>query len=245
METSLGRGYSINEDFAITDFYSPPSSVIDEIDEPEEDSFYPEDGEQDEQLCIVPDPETNLPDSFLEHINTLTLSESSINQYKEKLMKKIISGTDLSTSKSSTLKVIPTGTTPPPTPQNPYRLFMPPSSLASSTTTITSTAAPTATMTNFQSTTINNQLPISSSRNNDTLLRTWPLTDSNNEIRSNNLLFSRPMENSLKTAASTNHSSLMSSTCIGRYFTDHRQLSDTNSRPSTSKQAKHFLEGLR
>lgn len=75
METSLGRGYSINEDFGMTDFYSPPSSVIDEIDEHEDDVLYPEDGEQDESSLTVSTTDTALPESLLEDINKLTLSK--------------------------------------------------------------------------------------------------------------------------------------------------------------------------
>ena len=30
MDTALGRGYSNNEESAMTDFYSPPSSIADE-----------------------------------------------------------------------------------------------------------------------------------------------------------------------------------------------------------------------
>ena len=44
METALGCGYSINDESALTDFYSPPSTIADE----EEELFYPEE-EQDEE----------------------------------------------------------------------------------------------------------------------------------------------------------------------------------------------------
>lgn len=44
METALGCGYSINEESALTDFYSPPTSIIDE--EEEEELFYPEEEEE-------------------------------------------------------------------------------------------------------------------------------------------------------------------------------------------------------
>jgi hypothetical protein len=44
METALGCGYSINDESALTDFYSPPSSIANE----EEDLFYPEEEEEEE-----------------------------------------------------------------------------------------------------------------------------------------------------------------------------------------------------
>ena len=76
METSLGRGYSIHEDFGLTDFYSPPSSIIDEIDEQEDDIFYAEEEEHDEKLSIVPTQDPTLPSSLIEEINHLNLSKS-------------------------------------------------------------------------------------------------------------------------------------------------------------------------
>ena len=45
METALGRGYSINDESGLTDFYSPPSSIVDEDEEQDDDLFYPEDAE--------------------------------------------------------------------------------------------------------------------------------------------------------------------------------------------------------
>ena len=37
METALGRGYSINDESGLTDFYSPPSSIVDEDEEQDDD----------------------------------------------------------------------------------------------------------------------------------------------------------------------------------------------------------------
>lgn len=75
METSLGRGYSIHEDFGLTDFYSPPSSVIDDIDEHEDDHLNPEDEEHDEQNSTVPSQDPTLPSSLIDEINSLNLSK--------------------------------------------------------------------------------------------------------------------------------------------------------------------------
>lgn len=75
METSLGRGYSIHEDFGLTDFYSPPSSVIDDIDEHEDDVLYPEDEEHDEQNSTVPSQDPTLPSSLIDEINSLNISK--------------------------------------------------------------------------------------------------------------------------------------------------------------------------
>jgi len=60
METVLGRGYSVNDESALTDFYSPPSSVVDE----DEDIFYPEDEEEIEQLPTINIEESNLEDDI-------------------------------------------------------------------------------------------------------------------------------------------------------------------------------------
>ena len=76
MEASLGRGYSIHEDFGVTDFYSPPSSLIDETEEQDDDLFYPEDEEHNEQPSIVPTQETILPSSLIEEISLMNLSKS-------------------------------------------------------------------------------------------------------------------------------------------------------------------------
>lgn len=60
METALGCGYSINEESALTDFYSPPTSIIDE--EEEEDLFYPE--EEDIPSTFEPISQTDLRDQL-------------------------------------------------------------------------------------------------------------------------------------------------------------------------------------
>ena len=76
METSLGRGYSIHEDFGLTDFYSPPSSVIDDIDEHDDDHLNAEDEEHDEQISTVPSQDPTLPSSLIDEINSLNLSKN-------------------------------------------------------------------------------------------------------------------------------------------------------------------------
>ena len=58
METALGCGYSINEESALTDFYSPPTSIIDE----EEDLFYPE--EEDIPSTFEPISQIDLRDQL-------------------------------------------------------------------------------------------------------------------------------------------------------------------------------------
>lgn len=50
METTLGCGYLINDESAITDFYSPPSSITDE----NEDFVYPEDDDDhDDEIELI------------------------------------------------------------------------------------------------------------------------------------------------------------------------------------------------
>lgn len=66
METVLGRGYSINDEFGITDFYSPPSSIADQDEEQDDDLFYPEE-EHDE----------------VEVTDNMILSSSSINEIND------------------------------------------------------------------------------------------------------------------------------------------------------------------
>jgi hypothetical protein len=74
METSLGRGYSLHEESGLTDFYSPPSSIIDE----DEEFSYPEDEEveEEEDLSIV-------------STNNITLSSSSVNEIKSMNLRKL------------------------------------------------------------------------------------------------------------------------------------------------------------
>ncbi|CAF4704324.1 unnamed protein product, partial [Rotaria magnacalcarata] len=63
METVLGRGYSINEEFGLTDFYSPPSSIIDQNEEKDDDLFYAEEETNEIQLT-----------------DNIILSSSSVNE---------------------------------------------------------------------------------------------------------------------------------------------------------------------
>ena len=75
METSLGHGYLTHEDFGLTDFYSPPSSVVDDADEHDDDLSYPEDDEHDQRIAILPSQDPTLPSSLIDEINCLNLSK--------------------------------------------------------------------------------------------------------------------------------------------------------------------------
>ncbi|CAF2404231.1 unnamed protein product [Rotaria sp. Silwood2] len=100
METVLGRGYSINEEFGITDFYSPPSSVIDQDEEQEDDLFYHQDENNEVELT-----------------NNLILSSSPVNEIADTNSKDWL--------KPLPLKLMSIETTPPPTPLMPRRLLDP------------------------------------------------------------------------------------------------------------------------
>ena len=86
METTLGRGYSMNEDFGVADFYSPPSSIVDELEELDDDLFYPGDEAQegDEQQQQQPpqqqqqpfSSDTPLPLTLVDEMSSLNLSKS-------------------------------------------------------------------------------------------------------------------------------------------------------------------------
>jgi len=97
METVLGRGYSINDESGLTDFYSPPSSIVDEDEEHDDDLFYPE-----EEVELVDNP---------------TLPTSSIIETSETNSENGFS--------SLSLKLLPAEPTPPPTPLVPRRSFDP------------------------------------------------------------------------------------------------------------------------
>ncbi|UJR21016.1 hypothetical protein I4U23_024116 [Adineta vaga] len=96
METALGRGYSINDESGLTDFYSPPSSIVDEDEEQDDDLFYPEE---------------------VEPVDELTFSSSSINETNETNLK--------SGFNSLPLKLMSVEATPPPTPLVPRRFYDP------------------------------------------------------------------------------------------------------------------------
>lgn len=214
MEASLGRGYSIHEDFGVTDFYSPPSSLIDETEEQDDDLFYPEDEEHSEQPSIVPTQETILPSSLIEEISSMNLSESFIDSAR------LHSSLPIDALKSPSLKLISTGSTPPPTPLVSYRPFIPASS--------------TATTTSFPTMTMNTHLPVSPPRSTAINLNNWSLGTSTTEIRNSSALFSRPVDSTPKTATAAS-SGLLTPTSIDRYFASQRRLSDSTSRSSTSK----------
>lgn len=234
METSLGRGYSINEDFGMTDFYSPPSSVIDEIDEHEDDVLYPEDGEQDESSLTVSTTDTALPESLLEDINKLTLI------------------TERSHTKSTPLKLLPTGSTPPPTPLVLCRPFLPsnlttttttPSAMTSMTSTPSSSSSSSAstvstmriTQPDSTSLNVNNLLPISSIRNNNNASpKIWHMAGSTADVRnSTNLSFSSSSNNLLKTNTSTSNLNHLTTTNMDFYFTGNHSLADSQPRSSS------------
>ena len=217
MEASLGRGYSIHEDFGVTDFYSPPSSLIDETEEQDDDLFYPEDEEHDEQQpSIVPTQETILPSSLIEEISSMNLSKSSISSISSPNCLSV----RIDSLKSPSLKLIATGSTPPPTPLVSYRPFIPASSPA------TTASFPTMTM--------NTHLPVSPPRSTEINLNNWSLGAQATEIRNSSALFSRPLDSTPKTAT-TASAGLLTPTSIDRYFASQRRLSDSTSRSSNSK----------
>ncbi|CAF3479182.1 unnamed protein product [Rotaria socialis] len=100
METVLGRGYSINEEFGLTDFYSPPSSIIDQNEEQDDDLFYAEEETNEIQLT-----------------DNIILSSSSVNESNDTDSKDWF--------KPLPLKLMSIETTPPPTPLMPRRLLDP------------------------------------------------------------------------------------------------------------------------
>nr|ACI90363.1 CNNOS1-like protein [Philodina roseola] len=118
METSLGRGHSIPEEFGLTDFYSPPSSLIDDIDEREDELFYPEDEQNDELNSIVPSQDPTLPSSLIDEINCLNLSKK---YFFRRFFFSFLNENEMF---AGTVKS-PEGATPPPTPLNPSRSIVP------------------------------------------------------------------------------------------------------------------------
>ncbi|CAF0841394.1 unnamed protein product [Adineta ricciae] len=96
METALGRGYSINDESGLTDFYSPPSSIVDEDEEQDDDLFYPEDVEPVDETIFASSSANEATD---------TNSKSGFN--------------------SLPLKLMSIEATPPPTPLVPRRFFDP------------------------------------------------------------------------------------------------------------------------
>jgi hypothetical protein len=108
METVLGRGYSINDESGLTDFYSPPSSIVDEDD----DLFYPEE-ENDNEIEL--NNNTNLSSSSIDEINS-----SKLNKYFSIQTNFFTIEDDF---KSLPLKLMSIESTPPPTPLVPRHLF--------------------------------------------------------------------------------------------------------------------------
>ena len=94
MESVLGRGYSINDESGLTDFYSPPSSIIDEDED--DDLFYPEEDEEENENEneIEPNNDTNNP--------ILSCSSNVLNKEDD--------------YKPLPLKLMSIESTPPPTP---------------------------------------------------------------------------------------------------------------------------------
>ncbi|CAF1134261.1 unnamed protein product [Rotaria sordida] len=178
METVLGRGYSISEEFGITDFYSPPSSIIDKDEELADDLFYPQE-----------------ENNHIELTNNLTLSSSSINQINNTNSKDWLKPLPLKLMSIET-------TTPPPTPLMPRRLLDP----INNTTTA------------FQNMTINTNLSITPTKITDKNTPNWPLNTS-----SISPLFPCTKTNTPKTT-----------TNMDRYLIEHRHLSDSIYKSSTT-----------
>lgn len=151
MEAALGRGYLMNEEFGLTDFYSPPSSIVDEEEEKDDDLFYPE----EENHEIETDPNIALPSSSIQEIK-----DSNISTLENHSRKKNISFSFKGWLKPSPLKLMSIEATPPPTPLIPRRLLDP----INNTTTA------------FQNMIINTNLSITPTKSTDVAITSWSLT---------------------------------------------------------------------
>lgn len=71
----------MNEDFGVADFYSPPSSIVDELEELDDDLFYPGDegqegDEQQQQQQQSFSSDAPLPSTLVDEMSSLNLSKS-------------------------------------------------------------------------------------------------------------------------------------------------------------------------